>query len=93
MAMTKVIKAFFDSQSKKKCLLFYKWREHASSITKAVKAQKAEQDYNKRAKQEKAKIDEFELNLIEHKEKLIENQIESLLYSFSIDTLNGFLNL
>jgi D-tyrosyl-tRNA(Tyr) deacylase len=89
----KVFKAFSDSQSKKKCAAFFIWAKIAKEITKHEFETK---EREKKAIMEKKNAEQlvvFERNVNEQKQSMIKKQVESLLFSVSIDSMNGFLNL
>lgn len=91
--MLKVFKAFSDSQAKKRCGCFLKWSENAKKLSSSAKVAKLKQASAKLESEKASELETFEKGLLSQKSRLIQNQIESLLYSLSIDTINAFINL
>lgn len=91
--MLKIFKAFSDSQAKKRCVCFLKWRFNASKITSSKNAFFQKQAHSKLELEKHSELSSFEKNLAGQKSGIVQKQIESLLFLLSVDTLNGFLNL
>ena len=89
----KVIRAYMDSQAKKQCNCFLKWKTNAKNLTQKEKIAKEEVEKTKKTKENQEKLNELENTLLIQKKAIIFNQIESILYNVGIDTMNGFIHL
>ena len=69
------------------------WRNKAKSFNREKKEREENERRERKMKKDEERLNEFEKNVDEQKQGVIQKQIESLLYSLSIDSINGFLNL